>query len=172
MYSTSMMSFLGITSCLLITMVMPKPQSTVELIESVFGTGNTKTSSNNRGFANIVTPEPIITPTSSPQVLMVDTKDECVCVPYHMCDPATNTVREEGDGDFDGFGVIDVRFNERACQAVLDVCCKGEHRKEEPIMPKPIVQKPNRAAGCGIRNVGGIDFKLAGATVCCFFCYL
>lgn len=170
MYSTSKMSLvaLGIT-CILLTAasVVAKPQTNLDpLIASVFGTSDITTSApRNRGFAYIVTPEPIITPTLVPQTLLVNTKDECTCVPYHMCDPSTNTVREETDGDFDGFGVIDVRFNERACQAVLDVCCKGEFTKEVPIMPKPIVQKPNRAAGCGIRNVGGIDFTLAGATV-------
>lgn len=120
----------------------------------------------NRGFATVVTPEPFPDPTLTPTILLSNTVDECTCVPYYLCDPNSNTVRtEEPAGDFDGFGVIDIRFGERSCQDVLDVCCKGVNRKEEPIVVKPIVQKPNRAAGCGIRNVGGLDFKLAGATV-------
>lgn len=69
------------------------------------------------------------------------------------------------DEQFDGFGVIDVRFDQRECQAVLDVCCRGEFEREVTIPVKPVEQTPNRAAGCGIRNVGGIDFQLAGANV-------
>lgn len=146
----------------------PNIQST---IDSVFGTGGgavanppPPSSNRNRGFGTVVTPEPFVQPTSQPTVLRKDTANECTCVPYYMCDPSDNTVRGE-DPDFDGFGVIDIRFDERACQDVLDVCCKGANQKEEPIVVKPIVQKPNRAAGCGIRNVGGIDFQLAGAVV-------
>lgn len=131
----------------------------------VFGSGppNYAGDLSERGdFSIIVTPEPIIHPTSSQTILSENTSDECICVPYYFCDPHNNTVRTD-NGDF---GTISVRLDDRECQAVLDVCCKNEHHKEEAIVPKPVVQKPNRAAGCGIRNVGGIDFALAGATVC------
>lgn len=136
-------------------------------VDSVFGPQTvTQRPTSNRGFGNIVTPEPFIQPTSVPTTLKQNTADECTCVPYHMCDPSNNMIRTDADaGDFDGFGVIDVRFDARECQAVLDVCCKGQFQREVTIPVKPVVQKPNRAAGCGIRNLGGIDFQLAGANV-------
>lgn len=155
------------------TIILAHPQNTnvQSAIDSVFGSGppnapppSPTASPSRRGFAQIVTPEPIIGPTTSPTILQANTKDECLCVPYYLCDPTNNMIRNDGGGDFDGFGVIDVRFDERECQDVLDVCCRGEYQKEQPIMPKPVVQQPNRPAGCGIRNVGGIDFQLAGAT--------
>lgn len=136
------------------------------IINSVFGTAPTGPT---RGFANIVTPEPqpFVQPTTAPQTLKQDTADECTCVAYHRCDPANNMIRPDADADadFDGFGVIDVRIDTRECQAVLDVCCRGQFQREVTIPVAPVVQKPNRAAGCGIRNVGGIDFQLAGANV-------
>lgn len=144
-----------------------QPSDVQTIIDSVFGTEGsvTQTPQRSRGFGNIVTPEPFVQPTSSPQTLRENTADECTCVPYHMCDPSNNQIRKDVEPDFDGFGVIDIRFDARECQAVLDVCCKGQFQREETIPVKPVVQKPNRAAGCGIRNVGGIDFQLAGANV-------
>lgn len=131
------------------------------VIDTVFGPPPTKPP---RGYNVIVTPEPNVDPTSSPQTLRKDTVEECTCVSYHRCDPANNMIRADTE-DFDGFGVIDVRIDVRECQAVLDVCCKGAFQREETIAVKPVVQRPNRAAGCGIRNVGGIDFQLSGANV-------
>lgn len=106
-------------------------------------------------------------PTLSPQTFQQQ-GETCLCVPYHRCDPTTNrTIEEggtdEGDGSFDGFGVIDVRFDRESCQDVLDVCCIPSKQTEVPIVP-PVKVEPNRPTGCGLRNVGGIDFTLAGNT--------
>lgn len=143
------------------------PPNVQSAIDSVFGAANpTPTPARSRGFANVVTPEPFVAPTTGPVTLKQNTPDQCTCVPYHKCDPANNMIRTGGeDEQFDGFGVIDVRFDQRECQAVLDVCCRGEFEREVTIPVKPVEQTPNRAAGCGIRNVGGIDFQLAGANV-------
>lgn len=84
-----------------------------------------------------------------------------------MCDPNTNTVRT--DGQVDGFGVIDIRFNPNECQDVLDVCCVDSQRRQETTVSQPTVTStPTQTPlpmGCGIRNVGGLDFQLAGNTV-------
>lgn len=57
---------------------------------------------------------------------------------------------------------INIRFDPQSCQDVLDVCCFQERQTEVPVQPPPI-QRP--VAGCGVRNVGGIDFTIAGNTV-------
>jgi len=116
-----------------------------------------------RGFAVVVTPEPNLSPTTAPQTLVTN-GEQCTCVPYHMCDPINNTVRNPDDDNVvDGFGLIDIRFDPNDCQEVLDVCCKGVNRKEESIVPQPVPNRPKPASGCGIRNVGGIDFQITGA---------
>lgn len=126
------------------------------------------------GPGAVVTPEPNFIPTTGPQTL-IDDGEQCTCVPYHMCDPKTNTTRGEplpsgsaDQGTTDVFHLIDIRFNPDDCQDVLDVCCRDPNRKEASIPQPPITNKPNRASGCGIRNVGGIDFQLVGATVSVF----
>lgn len=143
------------------------PQQEIDIqqaINQVFNTTPTQTPPP-RGFGVIVTPEPNVSPTTAPQTLVTDGV-QCTCVPYHMCDPNTNSVKNPGDDNvIDGFGLIDIRFDPEDCQDVLDVCCKGASVKEEPIVPPPVTNKPNRASGCGIRNVGGIDFKITGAFV-------
>lgn len=170
MYAVNWTTILYVALVIVASPISVRAQADINsTILDVFGSGppdNQVPPPRNRGFATVVTPEPFPDPTLSPTILLANTADECTCVPYYLCDPNSNTIRtDEPPGDFDGFGVIDIRFGERSCQDVLDVCCKGVNRKEEPIVVKPIVQKPNRAAGCGIRNVGGLDFKLAGATV-------
>lgn len=106
--------------------------------------------------------EEVFSPTSSPTVLTVN-EQSCTCVPYHMCDPNSNTVKNDAsDDEVTGFGVIDIRFDPLDCQDVLDVCCLGVAQREEPIVPKPVENVPTQAAGCGVRNVGGLDFQLAG----------
>lgn len=133
-------------------------------IDSIFASSTPRTPSN-RGPGVVVTPDPTYTPTTSPLVLTVDDQN-CTCVPYHMCDPNTNTVKQAvNDDEVTGFGVIDIRFDPLDCQDVLDVCCIGDAQRTEPIVPKPIEGRPTQAAGCGVRNVGGLDFKLAGAFV-------
>lgn len=129
-------------------------------IEKVFSTPP------NRGFGVVVTPDPTFVPTTAPQTLLTDNNQQCTCVPYHMCDPSNNTVREMAeDNAVTGFGLIDIRFDPLDCQDVLDVCCLGVNQREEPIVPVQPTNKPTRAAGCGIRNVGGLDFQITGAFV-------
>lgn len=158
------------------------PQSTDPVlqaaIDSVFNTG--ATSPPRVGPGTVVTPVPNFVPTTAPQTLISNTGEQCTCVPYHMCDPQTNSTRGElpnnngvtgnpnvvSDQDLiDGFGQIDIRFDPDDCQDVLDVCCRGANRKEETVSVPPVATQPNRAAGCGIRNVGGIDFQITGAFV-------
>lgn len=79
--------------------------------------------------------------------------------------PDYSVQQSENDDEITGFGKIDVRFDEDSCEAVLDVCCINEAQREESIQPKPIRNVPTQEAGCGVRNVGGLDFELAGAFV-------
>lgn len=138
-------------------------QSLQDKIDGIFPPQTTQQSF--RGADAIVTPVPNFTPTATPQVLTVN-EQNCTCTPYHLCDPLTNTVRNPVNNDeVTGFGVIDIRFDPLDCQDVLDVCCVGAARVEEPIQPKPIENVPTQEAGCGVRNVGGLDFELAGAFV-------
>lgn len=129
-------------------------------IEQVFSTPP------NRGFGVVVTPDPTFVPTTAPQTLITENNQQCTCVPYHMCDPSNNTVREMAEDDaVTGFGLIDIRFDPLDCQDVLDVCCLGVNQREVPIVPVQPTNKPTRASGCGIRNVGGLDFQITGAFV-------
>lgn len=142
------------------------------VIDDIFRPRTTTPSS--RGANVIVTPDPNynpsnISPTTSPQTFFRN-EQNCTCVPYHMCDPNTNTIKNEAsDDEVTGFGVIDIRFNEEDCQDVLDVCCIGAATREEPIQPKKKENVPTKEAGCGVRNVGGIDFELKGAMVFIYF---
>lgn len=144
-------------------------------IENVFNIpSNGPTTQSTRGVGVVVTGVPY-TPTTAPQTLTVN-EQNCTCVPYHLCDPNTNTVRDTpNDDEVTGFGKIDIRFDPLDCVDVLDVCCTGGAQREESIVPKPIENVPTQEAGCGVRNVGGLDFMLAGATVSeslCLFYYL
>ncbi|XP_034487615.1 phenoloxidase-activating factor 2 [Drosophila innubila] len=117
------------------------------------------------GFAQVVTPVPI--DPSSPVInfnSISGKQANCNCVPYYMCDPSTNSITE--DGSFDGFGLIDVRFgdDDPVCPTSVDVCCAGNRTRSEVLNPTPLDQRPNQPRGCGIRNLGGLDFKLTGAT--------
>lgn len=135
------------------------------------------TTPRNRGASVIVTPDPnfVPDPTTSPQVLMIN-QQNCTCVPYHMCDPTTNLVKQVTQADQDaasGFGLIDIRFDPDDCQDVLDVCCSREATSEVSLPPPvTVVDVPRpvpNVAGCGIRNVGGLDFAITGAFVCTLF---
>lgn len=138
-------------------------------IDEVFSTQQTP----NRGFGVIVTPDPTFVPTTAPQTMLNNNNQQCTCVPYHMCDPSNNTVREMAEDDaVTGFGIIDIRFDPLDCQDVLDVCCLGVNQREEPIVPAQPTNKPTRASGCGVRNVGGLDFQIAGAFVSRFYIHL
>lgn len=143
-----------------------------QLIADIFGGGEMQRPTrppSHRGAGVIVTPDPTFTPTTSPQILTIN-QQNCTCVPYHMCDPQTNTVKnQENDDAVVGYGVIDIRFNPNDCQDVLDVCCIGAAQIDETTAPVEPPKPPQ--AGCGVRNVGGLDFQVAGAFVryCCFF---
>ncbi|XP_053966127.1 phenoloxidase-activating factor 2-like [Anastrepha ludens] len=118
------------------------------------------------GFGKIVTPEPV-DPTQ-PQIDFNSTsgRGPCNCVPYHICDPSSGTkTTPVEDGEFDGFGLIDIRFNndDPVCEHSLDVCCGSQNQHRDSLTPKPQEQRPERPKGCGIRNVGGIDFNITGA---------
>ncbi|XP_073831119.1 phenoloxidase-activating factor 2-like [Musca autumnalis] len=120
------------------------------------------------GFAQIVTPEPVAVETVTGSIRG---GQQCNCVPYHMCDPTTNSATSNGDNgggaETDDYTLlIDIRFNSEtapACEHFLDVCCDGGNTRQESIMPTPQEEKPTRAKGCGVRNVGGIDFNITGA---------
>ncbi|EDV94355.1 GH20108 [Drosophila grimshawi] len=117
------------------------------------------------GFAEVVTPVPI--DPSSPVIDFTSVSGKtstCNCVPYYMCDPSTNSITE--DESFDGFGKIDIRFgdNDPICPASIDVCCEGNRTRDVVLNPTPLDKRPNQPRGCGIRNVGGLDFELTGAT--------
>lgn len=131
-------------------------------VQDIFGSPDERPIS-----TSVVTPDPFYTPTSSPQTLVVDDQN-CTCVPYHMCDPRTNMVKTDplNSNEVTGFGNIDIRSDARDCEEALDVCCIGASTLEESIKPKPIETAP---AGCGVRNIRGVDFQLVGAFVSQYF---
>lgn len=136
-------------------------------IDKIFG--NNRNVTRRPGIGDVVTPDPTYIPTTGPTVLTIK-EQTCTCVPYHRCDPNTNTIkRDEADSANDdavtGFGAIDIRFGERDCQDVLDVCCISDAQTPESITPKPVENVPTYEAGCGVRNVNGLDFQVAGALV-------
>lgn len=150
----------------------PNVQDSIQdsIISEIFASSPRPSSQSDRGAGFIVTPDPTFTPTSSPLMLNIN-EQNCTCVPYHMCDPNTNTVKNpNADDEVIGFGVIDIRFDPLDCQDVLDVCCVGAATREEPIIPKEKPDVPTQEAGCGVRNVGGLDFEVAGAFVSTNLC--
>ncbi|XP_017065633.1 phenoloxidase-activating factor 2 isoform X2 [Drosophila eugracilis] len=117
------------------------------------------------GIGLVVTPEPLRPDSPHSGFNSISGKSsECNCVPYYKCDPSTNSVTE--DGSFDGFGVIDIRFNtdDPICPASVDVCCSDNRTRSEILNPTPLVQRTNQSLGCGVRNIGGLDFTLSGVT--------
>ncbi|XP_052858972.1 phenoloxidase-activating factor 2-like [Drosophila gunungcola] len=85
----------------------------------------------------------------------------CECTPYHQCDPSPDGLTQ--DYTFDKFGLQVIRHESKphctVTVGVLALCCPLNRVRRETINPKP---KGNR--GCGIRNVGGLDIDLQGAT--------
>jgi hypothetical protein len=66
------------------------------------------------------------------------------------------------DNRFTPFGAIDVRLDAQdVCPEILDVCCRITNAAQQPVTPPPIVNKTG-VTGCGVRNVGGLDFTLVG----------
>lgn len=105
-----------------------------DAIDMVFNTPNNRGQQQqpSRGVGVVVTPDPnyVPTPTTAPLTLTVN-EQNCTCVPYHMCDPNTNTVKETtNDDEVTGFGLIDIRFDPLDCVDVLDVCCVGTAQRE------------------------------------------
>lgn len=105
-----------------------------DAIDMVFNTPNRgqqqQQQQPSRGVAVVVTPDPNYVPTTAPLTLTVN-EQNCTCVPYHMCDPNTNTVKETpNDNEVTGFGLIDIRFDPLECVDVLDVCCVGTAQRE------------------------------------------
>lgn len=120
------------------------------------------TTSRTRGVDFVVQPvnDPDYVPPSSPRTPSASLQN-CTCISYHLCDP-----RKQGtsnDNEVTSFGQINVL--DKDCDDFLDVCCIDAAQQEESIVPKPIENVPTQEAGCGVRNVGGLDFELTGATV-------
>ncbi|XP_055316155.1 phenoloxidase-activating factor 2 [Sitodiplosis mosellana] len=120
-------------------------------------------SSRSAGF--VVTPDPTYMPTTAPQTSTVN-QQNCTCVPYHLCDPNINMVGEtanESKNEVTGFGKINVQYDPLDCVDVLDVCCVGAAQRNVSLVPKLNENVTTQEAGCGVRNVDGLDFELAGA---------
>ncbi|XP_037948478.1 phenoloxidase-activating factor 2 [Teleopsis dalmanni] len=143
--------------------VAPQQNANIQdIVNTVFQVTPTATA-RRTGFNQIVTPEPVDPSKPLPNFTSVSGRAQCNCVPYHMCDPSTNSVTE--DETFDGFGLIDLRadFNDPVCEHYLDVCCDNNRTLPTSLKPTPVENRPNRPTGCGIRNVGGVDFNITGA---------
>jgi len=101
-----------------------------------------------------------------------------MCVPYYNCDGETKTIISSTE--YDGTGLIDIRFGSNQCDNYLEVCCQlpaggvippevttqpptetGVTPKEPEIPPPPPIDE-NKPVYCGIRNPNGIDFKITG----------
>ncbi|XP_070073040.1 phenoloxidase-activating factor 2 isoform X3 [Drosophila takahashii] len=146
----------------------PTPQQNINAqknIEEIFNTNTNRPASQNSGIGFVVTPEPIDPISPQKEFNSISGKTtSCNCVPYYKCDPSTNSVTE--DESFDGFGVIDIRFNadDPICPASVDVCCADNRTRNVTLNPTPLTQRPNQPRGCGVRNTGGLDFTLSGVT--------
>ncbi|KAF5299502.1 hypothetical protein FQR65_LT01085 [Abscondita terminalis] len=91
------------------------------------------------------------------------------CVRYFNCDGETKTIIPSED--YDGTGLIDIRFGNNNCDDYLDVCCKIPPDGVIPpevtqppnvVSPPPPTPPPNQPSFCGIRNTNGVDFKITG----------
>lgn len=92
--------------CLAFNLINAKAQNNDQLvndrIQNVFGLGS---ADNRGGFGEIVTPEPEITPTLTPQFIS-NNGESCKCVPYTMCTPTSDPLSTT-DSRF--FGELDIR---------------------------------------------------------------
>lgn len=113
---------------------------------------------NRASIDEVVTPDPLgpNAPTLSPMTLITAQGDRCTCVPYFMCKPEAEFAEQNK------FNEIDVNYNPESCQDVLDVCCRDEDSLVVPMNNTPGTAPPTRIRGCGLRNIGGIDFSLTG----------
>jgi plasma kallikrein len=104
---------------------------------------------------------------------------KCKCVVYYDC-AAENSPQSTLDNRVE----IDVSQNPNAaCPGVLDVCCRDgpvatQRPTEAVVVPteavvvptsRPPVTPPPTVTGCGVRNVGGLDFTLVGDFVSTLF---
>lgn len=53
-------------------------------------------------------------------------------------------------------------YNPESCQDVLDVCCRAVDSLVVPQNNTPGQPPAGKPKGCGLRNIGGIDFTLTG----------
>ncbi|XP_065089032.1 phenoloxidase-activating factor 2 [Ochlerotatus camptorhynchus] len=113
---------------------------------------------NRASIDEVVTPDPLgpNSPTLSPMTLITAQGEKCTCVPYFMCKP------EAEFADQNKFNEIDVNYNPDSCQDVLDVCCRAEDSLVVPMNNTPGAISSVKPTGCGLRNIGGIDFTLTG----------
>ncbi|XP_055528996.1 phenoloxidase-activating factor 2 isoform X2 [Wyeomyia smithii] len=113
---------------------------------------------NRAGIDEVVTPDPFgpNSPTLSPMKFITAQGDECTCVPYFMCRAQPEFAEQNK------FNEIDVNYNPESCQDVLDVCCRAQDSLVVPMNNTPGTVSSRRPVGCGLRNVGGIDFTLTG----------
>ncbi|XP_058831215.1 phenoloxidase-activating factor 2-like isoform X1 [Topomyia yanbarensis] len=113
---------------------------------------------NRAGIDEVITPDPFgpNAPTLSPMTLITAQGDRCTCVPYFMCKPEAEFAEQNK------FNEIDVNYNPESCQDVLDVCCRAEDSLVVPMNNTPGVVPTSKPRGCGLRNIGGIDFTLTG----------
>lgn len=180
---SSRFTILTLAALLVSVSALPQPQqfqqqsqqnidpSVITLVNNVFGQNNNNNGAQrpSSGFGVVVTPVPIDPSAPSDQFTSISGRAQCNCVPYHQCDPNTQTSMPVDDGAFDGFGLIDIRFNREtddnapSCEHFLDVCCDDVNTRNVSLTPTPQEQRPNRPKGCGVRNVGGIDFNITGA---------
>ncbi|XP_033158570.1 phenoloxidase-activating factor 2 isoform X1 [Drosophila mauritiana] len=161
-------NFISICAILLIGVSSPAPQQNINAqknIEEIFNTNSNLPAQKESGIALVITPDPLETISQQSNFSSTSGKTStCNCVPYYKCDPSTNSVTE--DGSFDGFGVIDIRFNDDdpICPASVDVCCDDNRTLNRTLNPTPLDQRPNQPRGCGVRNTGGLDFTLSGVS--------
>uniref|UniRef100_A0A240PMR5 Phenoloxidase-activating factor 2 n=1 Tax=Anopheles atroparvus TaxID=41427 RepID=A0A240PMR5_ANOAO len=106
--------------------------------------------------AGSVDPLDALLPTAAPQTLLTAQGERCTCVPYFSCRP------EQEFADQNKFNEINVNYNPESCQDVLDVCCRDIDSLVVPMNNTPGELPVGRPRGCGLRNIGGIDFTLTG----------
>ncbi|KAF5276066.1 hypothetical protein FQA39_LY00862 [Lamprigera yunnana] len=90
------------------------------------------------------------------------------CVRYFNCDSTTKMII--ASEDYDGSGLIDIRFGNNNCDNYLDVCCgippggvpPEVTQRPDEVTPIPPTLAPNTPSFCGIRNTNGVDFKITG----------
>lgn len=95
-------------------------------------------------------------PTVRPQTLLTANGERCTCVPYFTCQPEPEFAEQNK------FNEINVNYNPDSCQDVLDVCCRDADSLVVPMNNTPGELPVGRPRGCGLRNIGGIDFTLTG----------